>query len=351
MAISVDGTRGGTQTPAMFTFGLGGGGLDPLVLLLIALAIEAVIGEARFLFRVVPHPVRLVGLLTGFLDRKLNREQRSESDRAVRGLLVVLVVGGLSLGTGVAVAWLTQNQDFGWILELSLVAVLISARGLYVRVRAVGLALRDEGLDQARAAVSHIVGRDPSQLDGHGVARGAIESAAENFCDAVVAPVFWYVLFGFPGLCLYKAVNTMDSMIGYRTPRYRAFGMTAARLDDALNLIPARLSGLFLALAAVVVPTARPAAAFKVMLRDSGKHRSMNAGWPEGAVAGALNLALAGPRKYGGEAAAADAWIGDGTARATHRDIRRALYLYLAACLINTAWVAAIAVIRFSPAG
>ena len=334
----------------MFTFGLGAGGLDPLILLLIALALEAALGEARFLFRVVPHPVRLIGGLVGFLERKLNRGQRSESDRAVRGLLVVLVVAGLCLSVGVAVAWLTQNQNFGWILELVLVVVLIAQRGLYDRVRAVGLALRDEGLDEARAAVSHIVGREPGQLDAHGVARGAIESAAENFCDAVVAPVFWYVLFGFPGLLVYKAVNTMDSMIGYRTPRHRAFGMTAARLDDALNLIPARLSGLFLALAAVVVPTARPGAAVKVMLRDSGKHRSMNGGWPEGAVAGALNLALAGPRHYVGETVA-DSWIGDGTARATHRDIRRTLYLYIAACLINGGWVAAIAVIRLSPSG
>ncbi len=334
----------------MFTLGLGRGGLDPLILLLIALAVEAAVGEARFLFRAVPHPVRLIGLLTGFLDLKLNRELRSEADRAVRGLLVVLVIAGLSLGIGVLVAWLTQNQNFAWVLELFLVVVLISGRGLYDRVRAVGLALRDRGLDEARLAVSHIVGREPGGLDAHGVARGAIESAAENFCDAVVAPVFWYVLFGLPGLCVYKAVNTMDSMIGHRTPRHRAFGMAAARLDDALNLIPARLAGLFLALAALVVPTARPGAAFKVMLRDAGKHRSMNAGWPEGAVAGALDLALAGPRHYGGEQSA-DSWIGDGTAQATHRDIRRVLYLYLAACLINGAWVAAIAVIRFSPSG
>ena len=334
----------------MFTFGLGGGGLDPLILLLIALALEAVLGEARFLFRVVPHPVRLIGGLVGFLERKLNREQRSETDRAVRGLLVVIVVAGLSLSVGVLVAWLTQTYNFAWILELFLVTVLLAGRGLYDRVRAVGLALRDKGLDQARQAVSHIVGREPGRLDAHGVARGAIESAAENFCDAVVAPVFWYVLFGFPGLLVYKAVNTMDSMIGYRTPRHRAFGMTAARLDDALNLIPARLAGLFLALAALVVPTARPGAAFKVMLRDSGKHRSMNGGWPEGAVAGALDLALAGPRQYS-DGPVADSWIGDGTARATHRDIRRTLYLYLAACLINVAWVAAIAVIRLSPSG
>jgi adenosylcobinamide-phosphate synthase len=189
------------------------------------------------------------------------------------------------------------------------------------------------------------VGRDPAHLDAHGIARAAIESLAENFGDGVVAPVFWYVLFGFPGLLVYKAINTMDSMIGYKTPHYKAFGFSAARIDDIVNIIPARLAGLFLVLAAIFVPTANPMRAARVMLRDAGKHRSPNAGWPEAAVAGALNLALAGPRRYPGRVVK-DPWIGDGSAKATHRDIRRALYLYAVACLINAAWVAAIMLIR-----
>ncbi len=336
----------------MFTFGLAGEGrgVDPLALLLVALCIEAYVGEIRFLFRGSSHPVALIGRLIGVLERKLNRLQRSNVDRAIRGVLVVVVVGGLCLALGWAVSWLSRNHDFGWIVELSGLIVLIAQRDLYDRVRAVAAALTDKGLEPAREEVSHIVGRDPRRLDQHGVARAAIESCAENFCDGVVAPVFWYVLFGFPGILVYKAVNTMDSMIGHRTERYRAFGMCAARLDDVLNLIPARLAGLFLALAAVFVPTARPARAFRVMWRDASKHRSPNAGWQEAAVAGALDLALAGPRHYA-ERTVNDPWIGDGRARAGPQDIRRTLYLYLVACLINFLWVAAIAMIRYSPTG
>ncbi|MCH7485506.1 MAG: cobalamin biosynthesis protein, partial [Proteobacteria bacterium] len=165
---------------------------------------------------------------------------------------------------------------------------------------------------------------DQAGDNGPGVARAALESLAENFCDGLVAPVFWYVLFGFPGLLVYKAVNTMDSMIGHTSARYRAFGMAAAKLDDALSYIPARISAGLIAMAALFVPTANAGRAIAVIKRDAGKHRSPNAGWPEAAMAGALDLALAGPRRYGGEVVG-DPWIGDGRAQANRQDIRRAL--------------------------
>lgn len=334
----------------MLTFGSvdGGRGFDPLILLLIALIVDMYVGEAEFVFRRLRHPVVIIGGVIAFLDRKLNRESRGEMDRAIRGLLVVLlmVLGCGALGWGVA--WLSLNHDFGWVVELLLVVTLVAQRSLHDHVRDVVVALEQGGLDAGRAAVSRIVGRDPLRLDGHGVSRAAIESLAENFNDGVVAPVFWYVLFGFPGLLVYKAVNTMDSMIGHRTLRYRAFGMTAARLDDVLSWIPARLAGLFIVLAALFVPGGRPWGALRIMLRDAGKHRSPNAGWPEAAIAGALGLALAGPRHYA-ESTVEDPWLGDGTPVAEPRDIRRALYLFVVACLINGAWVGAIAMIRFSP--
>ena len=331
----------------MLTFGMtGGGGFDPLVLLLLALVVEAYVGEAKTFFKTVPHPVRVIGNLVGFFDRKLNRESRSPADRAVRGALVVVIVAGLAFAVGWVVAWLSLNHPWGWIIEFLLLVALLAARGLYDRVRAVATALKG-GVEPGRDAVRHIVGRDPASMDGPGVARAALESLAENFCDGIVAPVFWYVLFGFPGLLVYKAVNTMDSMIGHRTPQYRAFGMTAARLDDVLNLIPARLAGLFLVFAALFVPTANPNGALRVMLRDARFHRSVNAGWPEGAMAGALGLALAGPRHYATETVN-DPWIGDGSAKATPKDINRGLYLFVVACLINAMWVAAIAMLRFS---
>ena len=332
----------------MFTFGFAGGehGFDPLGLLLIALLLDAYLGDARMPFRLFRHPVEIIGSLIDWFDRKLNRENRPPVDRALRGALVVVLVAGLAGTVGWCGSWLTQHHDFGWVPELFLLTALLAGRGLYDRVRAVGVGL-ENSLEEGREAVSHIVGRAPQHLDDHGVARAAIESCAENFSDGLIAPVFWYVLFGLPGLMVYKAVNTMDSMIGHMTPKYRAFGMAAARLDDVLNLIPARLSGLFLVVAAIFTPGAHPLKAFKIMLRDSGKHRSMNAGWPEGAAAGALDIALAGPRRYS-KRVVDDPWVGEGTARVTVKDIRRMLYLYVNASLINGAWVAALAIIRMS---
>lgn len=334
----------------MFSFDIIGGpaDFDPLIILLIALGLEACLGEAKFFFRFVKHPVVIIGDLIGVLDRKLNRESRSDMDRAVRGFLTVIIVCVVFGALGFGVAWLGRNHPWGWVVECMLIFTLIAQRGLYTAVLAVGKALRDNNLKNGRDAVSHIVGRDPAYLDEHGIARAAIESLAENFGDGVVAPVFWYVLFGFPGLIIYKAINTMDSMIGHKSPRHRTFGFSSARIDDIVNIVPARLAALFICLAALFVPTANAWRSAKTMIRDAGKHRSPNAGWPEGAMAGALNLALAGPRRYP-DLVVKGPWVGDGTAKATHVDIRRALYLYVVACLINAGWVGALAIIRLHP--
>ncbi|MBI3451280.1 MAG: cobalamin biosynthesis protein CobD, partial [Rhodospirillales bacterium] len=264
---------------------------------------------------------------------------------AARGALTVLVVVALALIVGWLLVALTRRVAWGGVVELLLATVLVAQRSLYDHVAAVMRALDAGGLAAGREAVRHIVGRDPESLDEHGVARAGIESLAENFSDGVVAPVFWYVIAGLPGMLAYKAINTLDSMIGHRSPRYLAFGAAAARLDTAVNFIPARLSGLILSLAAFIAPTASPSGAFRTMFRDARKHRSVNAGWPEGATAGALGLALAGPRRYGSETVN-DPWIGDGRARATAQDMRRALYLFVVACLINAALVGALAVMR-----
>ena len=213
----------------------------------------------------------------------------------------------------VALSWLSAATSWGWIVESLAAFALIAQRGLYLHVRDVAVALRRDGLDGGRRAVAHIVGRDPEALDAHGVCRAAIESCAENFADGVVAPVFWYLVAGLPGLAVYKAVNTLDSMIGHRSGDYRAFGAASARLDDAVNLLPARLSGLTAALAALATPGADARAALAAMRRDAGNHTSPNAGWPEAAFAGALGIALAGPRSYGG-GTVGGAWMGDGRA-------------------------------------
>jgi adenosylcobinamide-phosphate synthase len=309
-------------------------GAKPLLVLAAALLIDALFGEFPLVFRFVPHPIVLVGNAVKALDQRLNRENRSERDRFVRGILTVAILALAALAAGVVVAAFCRVVAYGWALETLLVAVLLAQRSLFDHVTSVERALSVRGLAAGRESVRHIVGRDPASLDEHGVARAAIESLAENFGDGVVAPACWYALLGLPGLFLYKTANTLDSMIGHRTPRYRSFGWAAARLDDVLSFVPARFSGLLLAAAGLFLPQASPATALKAMWRDAGKHRSVNAGWPEAAMAGALGLALNGPRRYRGQLVE-DAWMGDGRARALPADIARALAVYVVACLLH----------------
>lgn len=311
---------------------------NPLWLLLAALALDGYVGDMNRLFQMVKHPVVWIGELISFLERKLNRVRYSDFNRKIRGFVVVAFVLSVCAILGLVVSWLGQNYPFGWTLELFLTISLIAQRSLFIYVRKVYSSLKQNGLSSGREAVSHIVGRDPDQLDEQGVARAAIESLAENFGDAVVAPVFWYMLFGFPGLLIYKACNTMDSMIGHKSERYKDFGFAAARLDDLLNLIPARLSGMWIVVASLFVANAQADKAFKVMVRDAGKHRSPNAGWPEGAMAGALDISLAGPRKYR-EGQVNDPWLGDGNAHIGPKEIHQALSVYTLACLVNGAVV------------
>ncbi len=316
-----------------------------LLVLFAALLLDACIGDMPGVFRRLPHPVVLVGRAIGWFDRRLNREERSERARRARGAFTVAALLVAAALAGFLLDRLCRAIALGWLVELFAVAVLVAQRGLFEHVRAVADALADKGLYAGREAVRHIVGRDPMSLDDHGVARAGIESLAENFSDGVVAPVFWTILFGLPGLFVYKTANTLDSMIGHLSPRYRSFGWAAARLDDVLNLVPARLAGLLIAAAAMLTPQARGGAALRIMLRDAGKHRSPNAGWPEGAIAGALGLALAGPRRYP-ERIVEDPWIGDGRARATAADIYRALLIYVIACALQGAAILALWLLR-----
>jgi adenosylcobinamide-phosphate synthase len=318
---------------------------DPLLLLLGGLTIDALFGDMPAIFGYVPHPVVVAGRAIGFFDRKLNREVRSEASRRERGIITVFVLVGAAGLMGLAVEGVCRGSLPGALFEIMLIAVLVAQRSLFEHVAAVATALKAGGLAAGRDAVRHIVGRDPMSLDTYGVARAAIESLGENFSDGVVSPVFWYLLLGLPGLFAYKMANTLDSMIGHSTPQYRSFGWAAARLDDLLNTVPARLSGILIATAAIFAKNSRPGHALTIMLRDARKHHSPNAGWPESAMAGALGLALAGPRRYP-EGLVADPWLGDGSARAATSDIIRALHLFRLACLVEGglllgAWLAA----------
>jgi len=310
-----------------------------------ALLLEALAGYPPWLFRLVRHPVVWIGALIGRLDRTLNREAALPAARRAWG--VVALLGLLAVVVLPAVALQAALLPLGWagIGVLAVLAASLPAqRSLHEHVAAVATGLEEGGLDGGRAAVSLIVGRNPASLDEAGVVRAATESLAENFSDGIVAPVFWGLLGGLPGMLFYKAVNTADSMIGHRTPRHAAFGWAAARLDDVINLPASRLSALWIGLAAAMTPGASVGDAARAVWRDAGRHRSPNAGWPEAAMAGALGLRLAGPRMYG-EAVVDDGWMGHGRAAATVEDLRRALALFRLACrmqLIALGWGAAL---------
>ena len=296
---------------------------------LAALLIDAATGDPPWLYRRVPHPVVVLGKLVELAERTLYAP--SPRWRCVAGgVATVALVACASVAAGWSIdRFLVERWTHGWVLEAVIASTLFAFRGLYDHAGAVARAL-ERSLAEGRAAVSHMVGRDTAVLDESGVVRGAVESVAENFSDGVVAPAFWYVVAGLPGLFAYKAVNTLDSMIGHRTERYRRFGTAAARLDDLANLLPARLAGLYLVAAAGLLPGASGRRAWRVMLRDAREHRSPNAGWQEAAVAGGLDIAIAGPRRYPHETVD-DAWMGDGRTRLDAGDIRRCLHLYITA--------------------
>ena len=312
---------------------------DPFLLALAALAADTVIGDPAALYRKVPHPVALVGRAIERLDARLNDAALSDARRFRRGGAVVLGVSLAAAGAGAIVHALATALPAGFLLEALAASALIAFRSLHDHVRAVARGL-EEGIAEARAAVAHIVGRDPKSLDPPALARAAIESLAENFSDAVVAPLFWYLLLGLPGLFACKAVNTLDSMIGHRDPRHLHFGRVAARVDDVANWIPARLAAGLLAGAALFLPGARAGDGLRAAFRDARRHRSVNAGWPEAAMAGALGFAIAGPRHYQGMSVD-DAWMGDGRRDLGAPEVHAGLRLYTAATGLLAAVLAA----------
>jgi adenosylcobinamide-phosphate synthase len=303
----------------------------------LALAIDAAFGWPARLYALVGHPVTWIGRLVAALERRWN--SGSERGRQRKGAAVVLVVIAAAVLPAAVVQSMLPAGATGVLLGAVIAWPLVACRSLYDHVGAVARPLLAGDLDGARQAVAMIVGRDPAQLDGAGIARAALESLAENASDGVVAPLFWGMIAGLPGIAAYKAINTMDSMIGHRTDRYEDFGKLAARLDDLVNLVPARLTGLALALA-----SGRARTALRVMWRDARSHRSPNAGWPEAAMAGALGIRLSGPRIYG-DRIATEPWLNPGAPDPVARSLARGLALYVRAMVLCAAGLAALALV------
>lgn len=255
--------------------------------LALALILDALLGEPKWLWTRVPHPAVMMGRLIGWADTRFN------TGAFRKGKGIVLLVSLVLLGG--AIGYVLAQVPY---LEVVIAAVLLAHKSLVQHVKAVAVALR-HSLDEGRAAVAMIVGRDTADLDQAAVARAAIESAAENFSDGVIAPAFWFLIGGLPGLVIYKMVNTADSMIGYLTPKHRDFGWASARCDDLLNLIPARFTVLLLR--PWSLGRRWPSLRLGDIAKDAAKHRSPNAGWPEAALSRTLDIALSGPRAYHGE--------------------------------------------------
>lgn len=295
---------------------------------LIALLVELGIGYPERLFKAIGHPVTWIGWLIARLENSLNRTGDPDRSRRCFGILAAIIIVAIPALLGYLIERLLGGNWLATIIIGILASSLLAQRSLGQHVVAVADALDSGGLPAGRIAVSQIVGRDPDRLDEAGVCRAAIESLAENFSDGVVAPAFWLGIGGLAGGAAYKAANTADSMIGHKNERYGAFGSAAARFDDLINLPASRLTAILLILAAYLTSGANAEDAVTAVRRDASKHRSPNAGWPEAAMAGALGLALAGPRVYGGETVQ-DATMGEGGRRdATASDIRKALQLY-----------------------
>ncbi len=288
----------------------------------IALLIDAVFGWPDVIYRRIGHPVTWAGALIARLDRGLNVEGRN---RRLRGVLTFGVTVGAAALPALVITWMIPSGWIGTLMTGVCAWPLVAARSMFTHVRAVEQPLRADDLPAARYAVSMIVGRDPSQLDKAGVARASLESLAENTSDGIIAPLFWGAVLGLPGIAAYKAINTLDSMIGHMTPRFQDFGWFSARTDDWVNLPASRLTGLLFAMT-----SGTPRRALGVMFRDAKAHRSPNAGWPEAALAGALNIRLSGPRVYH-DHIADEPWLNGSAPDPTSQDVTQGLALYLRA--------------------
>jgi len=294
--------------------------------LVLAMILDALLGEPKWLWDRAPHPAVMMGRAVSRLDRAFNDNTRRAGVVAV----CILLVGAVALG-------LVFMALPGLWAECIIGAILLAQKSLVQHVARVGDALR-LSVGDARRAVAMIVGRDVRDMDRPAVARGAIESAAENFSDGVIAPAFWFAIAGLPGLLIYKVVNTADSMIGYRTEKYENFGWAVARLDDVLNWVPARLTAL-------LIWTITRRGSWPNIASDAALHRSPNAGWPEAAMAPALDVSLSGPRSYDGVVEDFDWVFEDGRKDAGPDDIDGAVNLLWKAWGLALALAALIALV------
>lgn len=302
--------------------------MSSIWLICLAWLIETCVGWPEGLFKRIKHPVVWLAIPIQWFDCHLNISTYSHVTRYVLGCVSTLLTVITTTLIALAISLLLPNTHWGFFIEAAIASSLIASRSLYSHVENVLPHLIQKDIEQARKSVSMIVGRDPNQLNETAITRASIESLAENTSDGVIAPLFWGAIFGLPGIVAYKTINTFDSMIAHRSNKYLAYGGFAARLDDVANIIPARLTGFIFAFSSL------KSRSFKVMFKDAPKHRSPNAGWPEAAIAGALNIRLSGPRTYNNQTNN-EPWLNEKAEDPSPRHLKQGLSLYITSMIFT----------------
>ncbi len=320
----------------------------PALIIPVAFIIDALLGDPRWL----PHPVRIIGALAGRVERTFNRPHSRKAYLIAIGFVASLAVIGMTFCISfilVKAAYLYLGRLWGNVFEALLAYTTISARSLVVAAKDVLEPLSSKDLPTARAKLAMIVGRDTEELDESQVVRGTVETVAENTSDGIIAPLFYLAIGGAPLAMAYKAVNTLDSMFGYKNERFLYFGRAAARLDDVANFIPARLSALFTVMASFLLNAAVGgyswSSSVKAVIHDGGNHPSPNSGYPEAAAAGALGVRLGGENSYFG-VKSIKPFIGKASRPLEPERISEAVRLMYATAIIGvmTLWAARVAV-------
>ena len=293
-----------------------------------AAVLDWLLGDPRWL----PHPVRWMGRAIAAWEAPLRRRfpKTAAGERGAGALLVLVMLLLFGGGSALLLALCERVSPWlAWGVSVWFSYQLLSARDLQVESAAVYRPLREGDLPLARTMVGRIVGRDTSVLDEAGVTRAAVETVAENTGDGVISPMLFLALGGLPLGMAFKAVSTLDSMVGYRTPKYQYFGTAAAKLDDVLNFVPARLSGILMCLGAALLPGCSGGRAWRIFWRDRKKHASPNSAHSEAACAGALGVQLAGDAQYFGTLVRKPT-LGDSVRPVEPEDIARACRLMYA---------------------
>lgn len=319
--------------------------LAPLLVMILALIVDGYLGDPPWLSRAIPGPRRLSMGVAHWLERKLNRDRRGERARFLRGGLAMLTLALGAGAVGFVLSAALADQPVLWAVHGLVLLAFVSQRAPLDRAATVSKSLRRNDPATARTALRPLVNRDIGELDAYGVARAAAEGAARRLCDSVVAPLFWYAVGGLPMLLVYGVMDAANARIGGVPGLPPGFGWAARRIDAILKLIPARLAGLMVAAAALFTPGGRPWRSARTMVREAHKMTPQSAAWPIAAVAGALDLSLAGPRRYSGHAVPG-AWVGSGRARMSASDLSRCVTLLSVACMINALIVCVLVWIR-----